>query len=687
MSTEAAPDRCLPDADADAACRVAPRLPRAIRAVEMTQAIQHLPLDRGDLPRRGNALPLIAGRSLFVRVYASKGAAEASDLILATAVVSLGAVAVDATVLGPLRPEDVGRGRRAASSSSNLFIPGHLIAAGTTIVVRLLGSEGGQVTELGRQSLRPDVIEVPALPVQTVPIALDVRDVGRFKQTRRVDAPGGDAAPVLFRAGLRLPIPRLDIVATAPARGFTVGWKDGPQEVRAALRAQDVATTVDVVVVGLLDEKFVSLDPGSYGYGGSGIAVALGDRPGCLAHELGHVLRRRHSPCAGGVYDPAYPQHWPLPAGAIDDVGFRFPEGSGTGMLEALAPEDCFDYMGTADCTPEWTSAYGWIVAQRGARARAWRRRAPRACRMMLLDLTVAAPDDAVLGPSHFVDARPPAPLGPPSGYSVEMRDACRTILGRSVLHRLDLTEHRITGPDVGAFPARFIEAIPWDDRAHELVVRHGGDLVSVITLAEDAPGIGAVAVVGPDANGAHEISWAADPRNDVHHLVRYSPGGSDWYAIETAFKGDALTVDLRGLPAGDACVIEVAASRRGRTALSRSEPFARERQPRQAVIALPRPLDDGGPRRVSPTALVEFAGWAFSPDEPPAVGDELQWRAVDQAGGETVLGQGPRLVMAARDLPAGLVTVHLDVAGGRGATTQITTRGGGGTSRVRGTG
>jgi hypothetical protein len=426
-------------------------------------------------------------------------------------------------------------------------------------------------------------------------------------------------------------------------------------------------------VVGIIGPEWVALNPATYGYGGSGVAVALGTDPSVVVHEIGHVLRRRHNPCAGGAYDPDYPQRWPRSAGALDDVGFRVGDDDGVGSAEALSPDVYLDYMGAADCRPAWSSAYGWTVAMRNARSRAYRRRSACPCTHMLLDVSVTGPDSVELGPSHVVKARPPAPLGPPSAYSVELRDGAK-VLARRVLHELDLAEE-LSGP----FPARFIEAIPWNPAATELRVRHGSRVIDTVELAAAPPSLANVVVV-PDATGAEvELSWDEDPDPDVHHLVRFSNDGRDWIALSNDMTDNPVQLDLRDLPTGPACVIEVSASQNGRTAVIRSAPFARDPVAPRAVIALPRRRADGSPVPLELDDQVSLTGYGFSPDAPPIRDDSLTWVVEDAGGGETALGSGGSLLVPARALPAGTSRIHLRLAGGTDDLIEVERPAGGG--------
>ena len=257
-------------------------------------------------------------------------------------------------------------------------------------------------------------------------------------------------------------VPRFPFPSFLPQRfadGITypTAYEMNLADVKEQLSKHDLATTVDLVTIGVIGADWlVKVDPNVLGLGGGGVVVSPAVDPDTAAHELGHVLGRLHAPCRQGAPDPGFPDYWPSPPGSIGEVGFR--AVAGTPGIEALGPDVSYDFMGGAGCAPAWTSAYGWEQAIRSVRRCAWRRRPPPAARM-LLNLVVTDPDSAALGPSYLLCVRPPAPTGRLSAYRVELLRADGRLLGRHRLHELDLV-HATSGQP---FPKRFLEAVSWD--------------------------------------------------------------------------------------------------------------------------------------------------------------------------------------------------------------------------------
>ena len=311
--------------------------------------------------------------------------------------------------------------------------------------------------------------------------------------------------------------------------------------------------------------------------------------------------------------------------------------------IEALGPDVSYDFMGGAGCAPAWTSAYGWEQAIRSVRRCAWRRRPPPAARM-LLNLVVTDPDSAALGPSYLLCVRPPAPTGRLSAYRVELRADGR-LLGRHRLHELDLV-HATSGQP---FPKHFLEAVSWDPAVDSLAVYRDGVLVDNVALGDEEPvledvnvdpiGVGAAAVA---------VSWAPAPPGDedpTRYLVRYSnDDGASWTALAADLKAAAIQLRLDGLPGGERCRIEVAASRLGRTAVRQSAAFPRAPVPlhgdRPASAARRRDAE------LAVTDVVELLGTAFSPDRPPVPSEALRWSYTQAPEAEEELGDGARLLI-----------------------------------------
>lgn len=144
-----------------------------------------------------------------------------------------------------------------------------------------------------------------------------------------------------------------------------------------------------------------------------------------VAHELGHNMGRRHSPCGGAASpDPLYP----YAGGAIGVTGHDLYTWLQTGVgLPAELPASTGDVM--SYCAPPWISDYTYqgLLAARGGAMGSALRAGTGTCPCLVVWGT-AAGDSIRLEPS-FV-AAPPAAPAPPSGigrYLLEGRTAAGT--------------------------------------------------------------------------------------------------------------------------------------------------------------------------------------------------------------------------------------------------------------------
>lgn len=634
--------------------------PAPIRGVELTQATQHFPLDGLGLPRWPNSIALVAEKELYVRLYPDTSAGAWPGGALPTAVglevtVDRGSDGVDVftgppTTLAGLSPH----GRADAAGSINAVVAAVACRGRARLSIRLLDrSPSGAVVEIARHEMVLSFLRVPRIPVYVVPVGLLVDGVPGQAGAVPVAAPSDAECDLLLdEVARRFPVPALELVARAPAVTYAVAFATGPWEVAKRLNDHALATTADLVMVGVMGATWVDLVPDVWAQRYGAAVAAPAGKPGSATHELGHMLGRIHSPCQGNPDDPDYPVIPNGPAGAIEEYGFRVSAaGAGPATLSALDPTaPVFDYMGTAACAPDWTSAYGYRWAMRGARRCVWRQRAPRAERM-LIDLRVADDGVAELGPSYIVETAPPTPRGTPSAVAVDLLAGDGTVLRRHRLHHLDPP----TDPSAAELPTRFIEAVPWHPGTRAIRVRHAGLPVATIPI-----GIAMVGLVEPRVERHSEdgrqvrLIWGPGPADDeTRFLVRFTnDGGGDWYVLAVDVPDTSLDLDLGGLPGGPECAFEVAATKEGRTTVRRTDPFAIEPLPRRVAIVTPRG-DGDEPAVLGDAELVELIGSAFSPDlaRPPL--ERLQWTVVDdEAEGERRLGQGERLVIPASELP-----------------------------------
>lgn len=333
---------------------------------------------KGDLVLHGtavaNPLPVVAGRAGLVRVYLANATAKSVRL-------SVSAVAVNAAgeeIARGVTSHSVGTGTPSDDVPSSYFdvaLPesGFVLGGGLRIEVR-------EVTNLGVPTgaealVYPAASESPiSLSIRRATANLDVRFV-----PVRYTAEGQDLLPDVTPEGLEAyrqtllamyPVSTVHVAMRAagavtwdqPIAANGDGWSEALGAVLEARQKDAVAD--DVYYVGLFRSR---PEFGNYCRGGCVLGLAAGI-PGprdaeeraalavgfdpvngaeTVAHELGHVHGRKHSPC-GGAAGPD--RNYPNKDGSLDAIGWDFRDGT--------FYESGYDLMGY--CNPSWVSAFTW---------------------------------------------------------------------------------------------------------------------------------------------------------------------------------------------------------------------------------------------------------------------------------------------------------------------------------------
>jgi hypothetical protein len=413
-------------------------------SVEFTQAIQNAT----------GTLPMVSGQAMAVNVQVSRSKENTTAVPVVLRLYRDGTlIRIDTTrtggVLGPtLTP---------TAPTAQFLVPGIDVQGALTWQVEL--DPGRTVGDSSRfdnllPGVRPAALVVtPVLPItiRFVPIALGAHgnttgainngNVERFVQTIRQTMPVGaiatDIAPALTT---------MANFGTAPTGGGPAFWTGVLQELDVARIAspQRSAYWYGVVAPPAGYTRFTN---GGWGYipssptdagGGTRSAVGLDAAAlssaafasKTLAHELGHLLGRLHSPScsAGSPLDTAFPDA----QGTIATPGFdvwSWSSGLTTRALSVSAATG--DVMGY--CAQVWASAYTWNAVMR------WRQQSQpvtadvRPEPAIIVAGSVAADGSVTLRPALDVDAI--VPLDDAGGdLTVELRGEGDAMLARQVV-------------------------------------------------------------------------------------------------------------------------------------------------------------------------------------------------------------------------------------------------------------
>ena len=342
-------------------------------------------------------------------------------------------------------------------------------------------------------------------------------------------------------------------------------------------------------------------------YGGAGKAAFgddhSGEGPRIFAHEIVHLMGRRHtnsSSCHPDKIDPQTDWPWVETNSLIQDYGL---DGYGFGWLVSSSsavknPANTYDYMSYCGSLADdnvWTSSwtyehiYSETLKLQTTTPAVHPLAAPQA--YFIASGLVYTDDTATLDPIWVITSTV-EPENPPAGttYCLEAQDTFGTPL---VSHCFDLTFMNYeTGEatDVDGFNLM----LPYPDGVARIVLKKGTTELAVQLVSANAP---VVTVLSPNggetwaASGTYTITWTAnDPDDDpLTYSVLYSPDGSDWMPIGATITQTQLTVNAAELPGSTNARIRVLASDSVNTSADESDaPFTVGHKPPQAFIISP---------------------------------------------------------------------------------------------------
>jgi hypothetical protein len=309
--------------------------------------------------RPDNSVPLVAGRTALVRVFAVGSEPEMSVAPVRIRATLNGAPAGEWTVAAPERDMRQTVVDGVLSASWNTTLPSSIVQPGLQLSAELDPAQslpdadrGDNQWPAGGGAVPVPVVRVPPLVVRFVPVTTGA-NTGSVSPSRVNDFLGF-ARQVLPLADISSSV-RAPFTSAVRAVSSLERWQQVLSEV-AALRVADgapagmhyvgvVRTSGDVYGIGQIGgQSSVVWDASSLGF--------------VTAHELAHNFGRRHSGCANIRDDGAFP----YPGGAIGQVGWDATAGR-------LLPASTGDLLGY--CQPAWTSDHTWrgVLDARGTLA------------------------------------------------------------------------------------------------------------------------------------------------------------------------------------------------------------------------------------------------------------------------------------------------------------------------------
>jgi hypothetical protein len=535
-----------------------PTVDLSLDGLEITQAVQ----------TPSNSVPLVAGRSTVVRVYAKyTGTPTPGDVTVALTGTRNG-VELAPVTLGP-QAISASPSRAIYSSSFNLTLPAEWLSGIVELTAKVDSGDMVNESDESNNTATATLVfnSVPALDIVIVPV-------------RYTDLPSGityqpPIADTISDFVVRTyPLSTIN-VTFRPQIGFSGDLKDGQDWINllnliASLKITDGAPD-SKVYYGLISSGNLSNTwlPSSGGFilgignvgsrssAGLSLSADLGF-PADLtsdtaAHEIGHNLGRKHAPCdtATGL-DPNYPAS----DASIMEFGLDVSKGK---VLDPNTAKDIMSY-----CDPQWISDYTYKALYNALRGNGQTTTAA-AQPSLYLRASIGPDGGATLAPAYELDGRP-ASAPESSDYRVEFLDASGNLVASQPVavteieqpHVFSRSQGRLV-PQSSALAVRGMNTRTTPRAINAVVPRpaqpfaslrlmHAGSVVATRQFSQPAPAIAAARTpsITTQADGTLLLRWG-DPQ--LPALVRYSANGVSWTTLGVDVVGGALSVDPSTLP------------------------------------------------------------------------------------------------------------------------------------------
>ena len=612
-----------------------------IVGVELTQGIQYFLINgQGSGYAPNNSVPLIAQRTLILRVYVNSKQAEEQGNRFPTfisgrvTVERIGAVPVrDVAILRPIN----GPIRTRSATSIDRLEADHtlnfrLSAADCQGMLRFNVEVFEQAPVVASNANPPNSTSTeypgPARAPNVALIALCER-VPTFRIRALLIHYTGHGMDVPAPTGLDFartcefmirtyPIGRIEFTGctevefagdlAAPSSGCGPGWEGLLQLLRDA---RDGSDDNDIYVALVPQGAF---SPGTAGCGNTGVAAAFAGSGGVLAQEVGHAFHRKHAPSGGaGGPDPDYPTYDNYPSGSIGEFGFD------CFTSRVYDPGRTYDFMGYDQ--PRWISPYTYValrsamVERFGAAAAAASREEPVRPETLHLRFRLYRDRTIEVRPSfHLPTYLQRVDRAPVADISCELVDSNGAVLEFHRCHE-GQPHQDPDGPYVD-----FAESLRWFDEATSIRFLQGKEVLHVHQIEDVAPDVAVEKAKLVYDQAPVRLQWKARHRqraaDEMIYMVRHSSdGGRTWRVVASGMRRPSVSIDPRSLPAGEKCCLQIVTSSGIRTTVTQGEFFAARPSPRSAYVLSPDPMAEfptGSP--------VVLRGGSISPDS--GIGD-----------------------------------------------------------------
>ncbi len=315
----------------------------AIQRVEVTQAVQDA----------NNSVPLVAGRSTLLRIYAvNAGGSQSIPGVNVAIVGGSGESLIEGAQQQMTAAIHPSANPALYSSTINFLLPPAWTSGSYDLRVSLDSNNAIAESNEGNntQVVRLNFNAVPPLRIMIVPIAYTSTETGTF-----YSAPTDDTIRDMIQR--MYPVGQVEVTWHAPY-AFTGNLKElgGFSSLLSQINAlktseQAPSTQVYYALVPTRAGASSWFQGGLVGLGYIGSRAAVGldysNAGATAAHEIGHNLGRYHAPCG----NPSSPDAaYPYPGAVIGQYGLDLVSGA------LFGPNDGRDIM--SYCAPKWVSDY-----------------------------------------------------------------------------------------------------------------------------------------------------------------------------------------------------------------------------------------------------------------------------------------------------------------------------------------
>lgn len=205
---------------------------------------------------------------------------------------------------------------------------------------------------------------------------------------------------------------------------------------------------------------------------------------------------------------------------------------------------------------------------------------------------------------------------------------------------------------------APFVARLPYHDAAQAVRLRSGERELSRLKVPTDRPFF---SLLKPeedsfiDGAGVLHLHWCGhDDQHASTYFVRYSHNGKDWFRPGVNLRTNDFYLDLRDMPGGERCIVEVLATNGYRTSYVRTQHFEVPQRRPELFLA-----ENEGP--------VLFAQ-GFSRQDGPITGERISW--INDSG--EVIHRGGTLDVRTLDTGTHTLSVAIQDPGGVSQTVLI---------------